>query len=124
MRIIFKILTKMINKIKKQIVKHIDQNMTNRSKNIFILLIMVLSLSSCYTSRKLDYLQSNQQTIVLPLPRNEEYKVRQSDVLDIRVQSRDPEQTNFFNIGSLDNGFNQANQAAFFRNHCEFIHSA
>lgn len=106
----------MINKLRNQNFKLGDMRLAHSFKNVFVLLAMVFSLSSCYTSKNLDYLQSNQQTMLFSLPRNEEYKVRPSDVLSIRVQSRDPEQSTFFNIGSLDNGFNQANQAAFFRN--------
>ncbi len=84
--------------------------------NKLFLLALVLLLSSCYSSKKLDYLQSKQQTLVLSLHEKEEYKVQPSDVLNIRVQSRDPEQTAFFNLGSLNNGFNQANPAAFYNN--------
>jgi len=106
----------MANKLRKQIFKIFSVQRGYSLRNTLVLIILAFSLSSCYTSKSLDYLQSNQQTIVLPTPRNEQYKVRPSDVLSIRVQSRDPEQANFFNIGSLDNGFNQANEAAFFRN--------
>jgi polysaccharide export outer membrane protein len=40
--------------------------------------------------------------------------VQENDILDIKVQSRDPEQTNFFNITSIDNRSNQANPASMF----------
>lgn len=83
--------------------------------NKIIVVVLLMSLSSCYTSKKLDYLQSDQQTVILPTSQKEEYKVQPSDVLSVRVQSRDPEQTAFFNISSLDNGINQANAAAFYR---------
>lgn len=83
-------------------------------KKLF-LLVLVLLLSSCYSSKKLDYLQSKQQTLVVPLHEKEEYKVQPSDVLSIRIQSRDPEQAAFFNLGSLNNGIRQANVAAFYK---------
>ncbi|MFS4493380.1 polysaccharide biosynthesis/export family protein [Maribacter sp. 2308TA10-17] len=78
------------------------------------LLLLVLSLSSCYTSKKLDYLQSNQNTLILPLPSKEQYKIQPSDVLSIKVQSRDPEQAAFFNITSIENRNFQANPASLF----------
>ena len=80
------------------------------------LMALLVTLSSCYTSKQLDYLQSDQQTIITQLPEKEEYTIRPSDVLNIRVQSRDPEQTNFFNLSSLNNNQNQANPASFFLN--------
>ena len=82
--------------------------------NKLVLLVLLVSLSSCYTSRKLDYLQSKQTTLVLPVHTKEQYKVRPSDILSIKVQSRDPEQTSFFNITSLENRISQANPASLF----------
>ena len=56
--------------------------------NKLFFLALVLLLSSCYSSKKLDYLQSKEQFFVLSLHEKEEYKVQPSDVLNIRVQSR------------------------------------
>ena len=81
-----------------------------------VLILLAISLSSCYSSKKLDYLQSKQSSFITPLNEKEEYTIRPADVLSVRVQSRDPEQTNFFNIGSLNNNLNQANEASFFLN--------
>ena len=89
-------------------------NLISLKLNRLFLLVLVLLLSSCYSSKKLDYLQSKHQTLVLPHHSKEEYKAQPSDVLSIRVQSRDPEQTAFFNLGSLNNGVNQTNVAAFY----------
>lgn len=78
------------------------------------LFLLVLSLSSCYTSKKLDYLQSNQSTQILPLQSKEQYRIQPSDILSIKVQSRDPEQSSFFNSTSVENRNFQANPASLF----------
>lgn len=85
----------------------------NMSK-LFFLLLLLLSISSCYTSKQLDYLQSKQSTLVLPLQEQEMYTIQAGDVLSVKVQSRDPEQANFFNLSASGNGVLQANPAAFF----------
>jgi polysaccharide export outer membrane protein len=82
--------------------------------NKLFLFLLVLSLSSCYTSKSLDYLQSNDNTLVLALPSKQQYKIQSSDVLSIKVQSRDPEQAAFFNITSVENRNFQANPASLF----------
>lgn len=79
-----------------------------------LLLLFIISLSSCYSSKQLDYLQSKQNTLVLPLSEREPYTIQPSDVLNVKVQSRDPEQANFFNLSASGNGVLQANPAAFF----------
>ncbi len=84
----------------------------NFNKIVFVIAI-ALSLSSCYTSQQLDYLQSKQNSLIIPNHPKEQYTIRPSDVLNIQVQSRDPEQTTFFNK-SLGNGINQANAASFY----------
>jgi len=84
-----------------------------KMKKPMMLLIVVL-LSSCYSSKQLDYLQSNQQTLILPVQQTEQYKVQPSDVLSIKVQSRDPEQSAFFNLSSIENRNFQANPASLF----------
>jgi len=82
----------------------------------FLLLLVVVSLTSCYSSKQLDYLQSKQSSFLTPLNKKEQYTIQPSDILSIRVQSRDPEQTSFFNISSLNNNLNQANAASFYLN--------
>jgi len=84
--------------------------------NLLYLLVISMSLSSCYTTQQLDYLQSKQNSLIVPNHPKEQYTVRPSDVLNIRVQSRDPEQVNFFNLSSLSNSQNQTNPASFFLN--------
>lgn len=77
------------------------------------LLVLVLSLTSCYTSKGLDYLQSDRHTYNMPV-RQTEYLVQPNDVLNIKVQSRDPEQSAFFNITTIESRTNNANPASLF----------
>ncbi len=74
-------------------------------KKVFYLLIPVLLLSSCYSTKDLNYIQSddhikgfvssfhNKRTL---------YEVQPSDILSVRVQSLDPTQSAFFNIEGSD----------------------
>jgi polysaccharide export outer membrane protein len=80
---------------------------------LYVSLLLLFLLSSCYTSKDIDYLQSESSLLKIPLQKSE-YLVQENDILDIKVQSRDPEQTNFFNITSIDNRSNQANPASMF----------
>ena len=65
-------------------------------------ILLFLSLSSCYTSKQVNYLQSDKSSFRIPvLPTI--YKVQPNDVLSVRVQSRDPEQSAFFNITTANN---------------------
>lgn len=81
--------------------------------NKISLLILLFLVSSCYTSKKLDYLQGDSQYYVIPL-KTTEYLVQENDILDIKVQSRDPEQSAFFNLAATENRSNQANPASMF----------
>jgi polysaccharide export outer membrane protein len=81
--------------------------------NKLVLLLLLLLVSSCYTSKKLDYLQSEEHTFTMPV-RSSEYLVQPNDILNIKVQSRDPEQSAFFNITSIENRTNNANPASLF----------
>lgn len=74
--------------------------------------LVFLIMTSCYTSKGVDYLQTdsaNFSTLVRP----SKYTVRPSDVLNIKVQSRDPDQAAFFNLSNENRNF-QANAAALF----------
>lgn len=66
------------------------------------ILIGFVALSSCYSSSTLDYLQSENYQYTQPV-RMTAYRVQAHDVLDIRVQSMDEEQVNFFNMKNVDN---------------------
>jgi polysaccharide export outer membrane protein len=74
---------------------------------------MLLALTSCYTSKKLNYLQGNYNELNLPL-QTSTYTVQPNDVLSIKVQSRDPDQANFFNTTTVENRNLQANSASLF----------
>ncbi len=79
----------------------------------FFLLIILLTVSSCYTSKEFNYLQSDKSTLTIPLIQTK-YKVQPNDVLSIRVQSRDPEQSAYYNTGNLDNRNVEPNPASLF----------
>lgn len=81
--------------------------------NRFFILLLLISLSSCYSSKKLNYLQSDRRQFSMPL-QTSVYTVQPSDVLNIKVQSRDPSQTTFFNISAIESGNFQTNPAALF----------
>jgi len=77
------------------------------------LLVSVLSLASCYTSKQVDYLQSSKQKLRIPVI-STKYKVQPNDVLSVKVQSRDPEQADFFNTSAIENNNIQANPASLY----------
>lgn len=76
-------------------------------------LVLPIIFASCYSSRGVNYLQSNVNTMQLSVSPTE-YLVQPNDVLNIKVQSRDPEQSTFFNISTVENRNIQANPASFF----------
>ena len=77
------------------------------------LLILLGLVSSCYTSKKVNYLQSDEDSFKIPLLPTV-YKVQPNDVLSIKVQSRDPEQSAFFNITTVEDRSIEANPASLF----------
>lgn len=81
--------------------------------NKLFLLLIALSLSSCYSSRNLNYLQTTQKSLNIPIIPTE-YRVQPNDVLSIKVQSKDPEQSSFFNITTVENRNIEANPASLF----------
>ncbi|CAM4169849.1 polysaccharide biosynthesis/export family protein [Zobellia roscoffensis] len=83
-------------------------------QRVFVILI-TLTLTSCYTTKGVNYLQSPDQEMTIRL-RPTEYGVQPNDVLDIKVQSRDPDQAAFFNISTVENRNLQANPASLFLN--------
>ena len=84
-----------------------------KRKRLFPLL-MILILSSCYTSRNVNYLQSDRAVLKLPVQPSE-YEVQPNDVLNIRIQSRDPDTAAYFNLSPSNNNINnQANPANLF----------
>ncbi|MGB5419013.1 polysaccharide biosynthesis/export family protein [Algibacter sp.] len=81
--------------------------------NKLYVILLFITLSSCYTSKEINYLQSDISQFVVPTQLTE-YLVQENDILDIKVQSRDPEQSDFFNITALDNRGNDANPASMY----------
>ena len=70
-------------------------------------------MSACYSSKKVNYLQSEEDVLVLPI-NPITYLVQANDILNIKVQSRDAEQSSFFNISSIENRNIQSNPASLF----------
>ena len=81
--------------------------------NKLLLLALLLLVSSCYTSKKVNYLQSDERSFSIPVIPTV-YRVQPNDVLSIKVQSRDPEQSAFFNITTLEDRSIEANPASLF----------
>ena len=77
------------------------------------LFVLLLSLSSCYTSKQVDYLQSDKQKLRIPVIATK-YKIQPNDVLSVKVQSRDPEQADFFNTSAIENNNIEANPASLY----------
>lgn len=76
-------------------------------------ILLMLLVSSCYTTKGVNYLQNMGDETTIRL-RMTEYAVQPNDVLSIQVQSRDPEQAVFFNTTTQENRNLQANPASFF----------
>ena len=89
------------------------RNIISRMLKKLSLFVLLLQLSSCYTVEGVNYLQTNQDTLRIPLTPTQ-YKVQPSDILNIKVQSRDPDQSAFFNSSNSDNRNIQTNPAALF----------
>lgn len=71
--------------------------------NKIYFIVLILLSTSCYTVKKVNYLQSNEN--VMSLTNNPvSYLVQPNDILNIRVQSLDPEQSTFFNIDAARGG--------------------
>ncbi|WP_149276825.1 polysaccharide biosynthesis/export family protein [Pareuzebyella sediminis] len=80
---------------------------------LFPLLLAVLSMSSCYNAKNINYLQGKYSDLSLPLQKAK-YTVQPNDLLSIKIQSRDPDQAAYFNTTSTENRTSQANPASLF----------
>lgn len=102
-----------------QLVYNFYSNDVNRGKQIcfiinrLIILLMMLSLASCYTSKNIDYLQSDEHLSRISVKQST-YLVQPNDILNIKVQSRDPEQSALFNLNTVENTRIQADPASLF----------
>ncbi|MFH6603637.1 polysaccharide biosynthesis/export family protein [Maribacter algicola] len=81
--------------------------------NWLIHLTLLLLVSSCYTTKGLNYIQSAENSYSVPLIQVE-YKVQPNDILNIKVKSRDSEQSNFFNNVTANNRNIEPNPASLF----------
>lgn len=106
-----------LNKAKRKITVYLKTTTKNRYLRFRCakigVILSVFLLTSCYTSRKVNYLQTNKQSMAIPV-KPTRYLVQSNDVLNIRVQSRDPEQNAFFNSTSIENTRIQDNPASNF----------
>ena len=91
----------------------LNMSFINSKFNRLFLLILLLFVSSCYTSKDLNYLQTDRAKLSIPVIPNE-YKIQPNDVLSIKVQSKDPEQATFFNVRTVENRNMDANPASLF----------
>lgn len=80
--------------------------------NKLVTLIFFLTLSGCYSLKKVNYLKTDQEVLELSVNQTT-YLVQPNDILNISVQSRDPATSAFFNISST-NASIQANPALLF----------
>jgi polysaccharide export outer membrane protein len=93
----------------------------NKCTNIYLimnklfLLLILLALSSCYTSKEINYLQSEKDLMSIPLKKTQ-YYVQPHDVLNIKVKSKDPEQSAFFNLTTPQDRNVEPNPASLFVN--------
>lgn len=79
----------------------------------FLYLLLFVLITSCYSTKKVTYLQTEENTLeITNIPIN--YLVQPNDILNIRVQSLDPEQSAFFNISAKEGNNIQANEASLF----------
>lgn len=88
-------------------------------KRSFYLLLVTFFLASCYSTRNLNYIQSNDfssSNVTTFHNKRTIYEVQPNDILSIRVQSLDPTQSAFFNIESVGagGGGNMINMAGMF----------
>ena len=95
------------------ILNNLTRRTLSKSWLKFIIICLAVLLSSCYSSQSLDYLQSDQYKYDTQM-QTTPYIVQPNDVLDIKVQSMDPEQVNFFNLNNVDNWRQDANPANLF----------
>jgi len=83
------------------------------NSHILGVILISLLLSSCYSSKKLDYLQIDSEKVSKKI-KPSDYLVQPFDILNIKVQTKDPEQSALFNLSSANNGNVQADPALFF----------
>ncbi len=84
-----------------------------------LLLLIPFFLGSCYSYKRQIYLRDDVNTFsdrpVIMESKPQEYRINARDILDIRVQSQDPEASRIFNLYQGENhNFNQADPASMY----------
>jgi polysaccharide export outer membrane protein len=74
--------------------------------------LILFSLSACYSLKKVTYIQTEEDVFTVPI-NPVIYLVQPNDILNIKVQSRDAEQSSYFNISTESRNI-QANPASLF----------
>jgi polysaccharide export outer membrane protein len=87
----------------------------NFKMNVVFALLLLLVLSSCYTSKNVNYLQTEKEMLVVPIKKSD-YYVQPHDVLNIKVKSKDAEQSAFFNLTTPQDRNVEPNPASLFVN--------
>lgn len=79
-------------------------------KKLFLLLILILALSSCATSRKVNYLQDGKHIAqYIDSVEYVDYKVKAGDILYIHINSLDKESQKLFNGGTTQTNSTYSN---------------
>lgn len=82
--------------------------------SVFLLLFIVVAVTSCYSKKELVYLQSKEFSTLYPTQiknRRPDYKIQPSDVLYVTIQNPDTETYSFFNVGNENFGARGGNEA-------------
>ena len=76
-------------------------------------LLILISLSACYSVKKVNYLQTEGDILAIPI-NPITYLVQPNDILNVKIQSRDTDQAAFFNSSAINSRNIQANPASLF----------
>lgn len=80
----------------------------------FLILMITVAVSSCYSKKELVYLQDGEFSSLYPTQiknRRPEYKIQPNDVLHVNIQNPDTETYSFFNAGNQEMGQRGGNEA-------------
>lgn len=81
---------------------------------VFLLLFIIVAVTSCFTKKELVYLQSEEFSSLYPTQiknRRPDYKIQPGDVLYVTIQNPDTETYSFFNLGNENFGGRGGNEA-------------
>lgn len=83
----------------------------------FLLLVVAVAVTSCYSKKELVYLQDKNFSTLYPTQiknRRPDYKIQPNDVLYVTIQNPDTETYSFFNVGNETIGSRGGNEATLF----------